>query len=35
MPECFECHGGCDRNVYCSDACTSNAWSRHERHLCV
>ena len=35
LPECFECHGGCDRNRYCSDACASNAWSRHERHLCV
>ena len=35
LPECFECHGGCDRNSYCSDACASNAWSRHERHLCV
>ena len=35
QPECFECHGGCDRNSYCSDACASNAWSRHERHLCV
>ena len=35
QPECHECLGGCDRNSYCSDACASNAWSRHERHLCV
>ena len=34
MPAAVPCPGGCDREVYCGEACAAAAWAKHERRLC-
>lgn len=34
-PRAVACPGGCDRNVYCSDACAETSWRAHESMMCL
>ena len=34
-PRAIACQGGCDRNVYCSDACAETSWRAHESMICL